>query len=183
MKLGYQQATISFCVDLTSPDSEEIPIANLLVGEVEGRQVAGVAVLVPGHIDPLTKAVLNDTPQLVRQYVDEAFKQRSPAAPLGDVLARVYHSLRNSMHVSAIGEPAEIDFAEVEQLGAMIFNLLHRGLVKTLTDAGLVNAVQTQRPELRPARPMWSSLSSLDLPQSLVWEPPPPSVGLAAAAG
>ena len=41
MKLGYQQATIGFCVELTSPDSEVIPIANLLVGEAEGRQVAG----------------------------------------------------------------------------------------------------------------------------------------------
>jgi hypothetical protein len=55
MKLGYQQATIGFCVDLTSPTSEVIPIANLLVGEAEGRQVAGVALLVPEHLDPLTK--------------------------------------------------------------------------------------------------------------------------------
>lgn len=42
MKLGYQQATISFCVDLTSPNSDIIPIANLLIGEAEGRQVAGL---------------------------------------------------------------------------------------------------------------------------------------------
>jgi len=59
MKLGYQQATIGFCVDLTSPSSEIIPIANLLVSEADGRQVAGVALLVPEHLDPLTKAVLN----------------------------------------------------------------------------------------------------------------------------
>jgi len=37
MKLGYQQATIGFCVDLTSPHSEIIPVANLLVGKAEGR--------------------------------------------------------------------------------------------------------------------------------------------------
>jgi hypothetical protein len=183
VQLGYQQATIAFCVDLTSPDSEVIPVANLLIGEAEGRHVAGIAVLVPEHLDPLTRAVLNDTHQLVRQYVDEAFRHRSPAAPLSDVLARVYHSLRNSMHVSVIAEPAEIEVAEISQLGGTVFNLLHQGLVKALTDAGLVIAAQTPRPAIRPAKPMWTSLSSLDLPQSLVWEPPPPSESLSAAAG
>jgi hypothetical protein len=181
MKLGYQQATIGFCVDLTSPDSEVIPIANLLVGEVEGRQVAGVALLVPDHLDSLTKAVLNDTHQLVRRYVDEAFMRRPPAAPLSDVLARVYHSLRNSMHVSAIAEPAEVQVAEIGQLGGTVVNLLYQGLVKALADAKLV--VIAPPPTIRPAKPMWTSPSSLDLPQSLVWEPPPPRAHMAAAAG
>ena len=180
MKLGYQQATIAFCMDLTSPDSEVIPVANLLVGEAEGRHIAGIAVLVPDHLDPLTRAVLNDTHQLVHQYVDEAFRHRSPAAPLSDVLARVYHSLRNSMHVSVIAEPAEIEVAEIGQLGGTVFNLLYQGLVKALTEAGLVVVTQTAQPAVRPAKPMWASPSSLDLPQSLVWEPPPPSAGLAA---
>jgi len=181
MKLGYQQATIGFCVDLTSPNSEIIPIANLLVGEAEGRQVAGVALLVPEHLDPLTKAVLNDTHQLVRRYVDEAFMRRLPTAPLGDVLARVYHSLRNSMHVSAIGEPAEVDVAEIGQLGGTVVNLLYQGLVKALADAGLV--VTQAPPAIRPAKPVWMRRSTLDLPQSLVWEPPPPTAGMVAATG
>jgi hypothetical protein len=183
MKLTYQQATIGFCTDLTSPNSEVIPVANLLVGEAEGRHVAGVALLIPDHLDPLTKAVLNDTHQLVRQYVDEAFRQRSAAASLGDVLARVYHSLRNSMHVSAIHEPAEAEIAEIGQLGGTVVNLLHRGLMKALADAGLVIVATTPRPMIRPAKPMWASSSRLDLPQSLVWEPPPPSSEMSAAAG
>lgn len=134
MKLGYQQATIVFCVDLTAPNSEMIPIANLLIGEAEGRQVSGVALFVPDHLDPLTKAVLNDTHQLVRRYVDEAFMCRSPAAPLSEVLARVSHSLRDSMHVSAIGEPAEVQVAELGQLGGAVVHLLYRGLVAALAD-------------------------------------------------
>ena len=182
MKLGYQQATIGFCVDLTSPDSEIIPIANLLVGVADGRQVAGVALLVPEHLDPLTKAVLNDTHQLVRRYVDEAFMRQPPAAPLSDVLARVYHSLRNSMHVSAIGEPAEVEVVEIGQLGGTVVNLLYQGLVRALADAGLVVA-QVPLPAIRPAKPVWMSRSTLDLPQSLVWEPPPPTAGMVAAAG
>jgi hypothetical protein len=182
MKLGYQQATIGFCADLTSPNSEIIPIANLLVGEAEGRQVAGVALLVPEHLDPLTKVVLNDMHQLVRRYVDEAFMRRPPAAPLSDVLARVYHSLRNSMHVSAIGEPAEVEVAEIGQLGGTVVNLLYQGLVKALADAGLM-APNAPPPEIRPAKPMRMSRSTLDLPQSLVWEPPPPTAGMVAAAG
>jgi hypothetical protein len=51
--------------------------------------------VLPEHIDPLTKVLLNDTHQLVRPYVDEAFMRRLPAAPLRNVLARLYHSLRN----------------------------------------------------------------------------------------
>jgi len=183
VKLGYQQATIGFCVDLTSPTSEVIPIANLLVGEAEGRQVARVALLVPEHLDPLTKAVLNDTHLLVRRYVDEAFMRRPPAAPLSDVLARVYHSLRNSMHVSAIGEPAEVQVAEIGQLGGTVVNLLYQGLVKALADAELVIVAQTPPPTIRPAKPMWPSSSSFDLPQSLVWEPPASSASMVAAAG
>jgi hypothetical protein len=63
--------------------------------------------------------------------------RRPPAAPLSDVLARVYHSLRNSMHVSAIGEPAEVEVAEIGQLGGTVVNLLYQGLVRALADAGL----------------------------------------------
>lgn len=127
--------------------------------------------------------MLNDTHQLVRGYVDEAFQQRSPEAPLGDVLARVYHSLRNSMHVSAISEPAEIEVAEVGLLGGTVVNLLHQGLVKVLTDVGLVMGEQTPRPALLPAKPIWARPSSLELPPSFVWEPPPSSERLTAAAG
>jgi hypothetical protein len=108
--------------------------------------------------------------------------RRPPAAPLSDVLARVYHSLRNSMHVSAIGEPAEVEVAEIGQLGGTVVNLLYRGLVEALADAGLVVA-QTQPPAIRPAKPVWMRRSPLDLPQSLVWEPPPPAAGMVAATG
>lgn len=183
MQLTYQQATIGFASDLTSPNSEIIPLANLLVGEADGRHVAGVALLIPDHLDPLSKAVLSDTHQLVRQYVDEAFRQRSPAASLGDVLARVYHSLRNSMHVSEIRKPAITEIADVGQLGGAVFNLLHQGLMRALSDAGLVVIATTPRPMLRPAKPVWANPSSLDLPQSLVWEPPRPSTEFSAAAG
>ncbi len=182
MKLGYQQATISFCLDLTSPNSQLIPVANLLVGETDGMQVAGVAVLVP-NLDPLTKAMLNDTPQLVRQYVDEAFQRRSPAAPLSDVLARVYHSLRNSMHVSVISTASEVEVADMAQLGGTVVNIVNHGLAKALADAGLVAVAEPLRPAIRPAKPAWTRTSNLELPQSLVWAPPPPSTELSAAAG
>lgn len=181
MKLAFQQATISFCVDLASPSAESIPVANLLVGESEGRLVAGVAVLVPDNLDPLAKAVLGDTHQLVRQYVDEAFERRPPAAPLGEVLARVDRSLRNSMHVSSISEPAEVEIGQSNQLGGTVLNLLHDGLVQALTDAGLVVDAQTP-PVVQPMKPMRSRASSLDMLPSFIWEPPPPAEGLAAAA-
>jgi len=138
--------------------------------------------LIPEHLDPLTKAVLNDTHQLVRRYVDEAFMRRPPTTPLSDVLARVYHSLRNSMHVSAIGEPAQVEVAEIGQLGGTVVNLLYQGLVKSLSDAGL-RVTHAAPPEIRPAKQTWRSQSTLDLPQSLVWEPPPPAAGTISATG
>jgi hypothetical protein len=169
MKLAYQQATISFCTDLTSPDGESFPVANLLVGDIEGRQIAGVAVIVPEKLDPISRAVLNDTHQLIRRYVDEAFKSRSPHASLGDVLARVYNSLRNSMHVSSIATRAEVD-VEVggpKQLGGAIINLLHDGLMTSLAEAGLV---------LKATPPTsWANPSDLGLAPSFVWAPPSPS--------
>lgn len=55
--------------------------------------------------------------------------------------------------------------------------------MKALADAGLVVVAQTSRPTIRPAKPMWTSPSSLDLPQSLVWEPPASSASMVAAAG
>jgi hypothetical protein len=132
--VSYQQATIGFYVDLTAPNSQNIPIANLLVDEAEGRQVSGVALFVPDHLDPLTKAVLNDTHQLVCRYLDEAFMCRSPTAPLSAVLARVSRLLRDTVHVSVIGEPAEVQVAELGQLGGAVVHLLYRGLVAALAD-------------------------------------------------
>ncbi len=178
MKLGYQQATISFCMDLTAPDSPSFPVANLLVGEVDGRQVAGVAVIVPDSLDALSKAVLADTHQLIRKYVDEAFKSRLPKSPLSDVLARVYHSLRNSMHVSVIATPAEVEMEQPNQVGGTIINLLHDGLIKALTEAGF--AVEPAPPVQPPAKQGWPDPASLELPPSFVWAPPSPDVALAA---
>lgn len=181
MKLGYQQATISFCVDLTSPNGVSFPVANLLVGEAEGRQIAGVAVIVPDNVDPLSKAVLGDMHQLIKKYVDEAFQKRAPEAPLGDVLARVYHSLRNTMHVSLIAEPAvlDVDVAAPAQLGGVVINLLHDGLLNSLRAAGFkVEPTQTARPSAK--RP-WPDPEVLELPPSLVWAPP--SATFAVAAG
>jgi len=54
--------------------------------------------------------------------------------------------------------------------------------VKALADAGLVVA-QAPPPAIGPVKPMWMSRSTLDLPQPLVWEPPPPTAGTVAAAG
>ena len=179
MKLNYQQATISFCMDLTSPNARSVPIADLLVGEAEGRQVAGVAVIVPDQLDAISKAVLNDTHQLIRKYVDEAFQKRDPRAPLGDVLKRVYHSLRNTMHVSTISEPAHANIASVDVLGPTVIQLVQQGLIKSLADAGF----KVERALATPAhseQPM-PTIHNVDMPSSFLWAPPGPDVALAAA--
>jgi hypothetical protein len=51
------------------------------------------------------------------------------------------------------------------------------------SEAGLVVVAETPRPTIRPANPMWTSPSSVDLPRSLVWEPPAASANMVAAGG
>ena len=131
MQLNYQRATIGFVVDLTSPDSEVIPVANLLVGDAEGRRVAGVAWHVPDALDPFAKAMLIDVDQLVRPLVDEAFDSCSSAVHLGDVLARVDHALRNNVRVSAIHESSIAEVSSVPQLGGAVLHLLCQGVLQT----------------------------------------------------
>jgi hypothetical protein len=179
MKLGYQQATISFCMDLTSPDAPSLPVANLLVGEAEGRQVAGVALIIPDQLDPISKAVLADTHQLIRKYVDEAFQQRDPHAPLGDVLKRVYHSLRNTMHVSTISDPADAEVASADLLGPTVVQLVQQGLHRSLADAGFKVDHALATPSRR-SQPL-PTIHNVDLPASSFWAPPGPAPTLAAA--
>jgi hypothetical protein len=127
MKLDYHQATISFCMDLTSPDAPSQPIATLLVGEFGGRAVACLAAIIPRHLDPISVAVLDDTHQLIRKSVDEAF-ERCDRALLGSVLAHVSGSLRNTVHVSAIAKPAHVDIPSVDRLGPVVVQLVQQAL-------------------------------------------------------
>jgi hypothetical protein len=180
MKLGYQQATISFCMDLTSPTAPSLPVANLLVGDAEGRLVASVAVIVPDQLDPISKAVLNDTHQLIRKYVDEAFQKRKPQAPLGDVLKRVYHSLRNTMHVSTIAEPAHIEIPSAELLGPMVIQLVQQGLIQSLASAGFKVERALATPSHRE-QPL-PTIHNVDMPSSFLWAPPGPATALAVAS-
>lgn len=182
MKLGYQQATISFCMDLSSPDGASLPVANLLVGEAEdGRVVAGVALIVPDHLDPISKAVLADMHQLVRKYVDEAFQQRAPRAPLSEVLTRVYHSLRNTMHVSAIAEAVTREIDLTGPLSSAVISLVHDGLRQALTDAGFT-LEHTRATPLARAAPL-PSITNLDMPESYLWAPPDNAADRLAHAG
>lgn len=169
MKLSYQQATISFCRDLTSPDGPSIPVASLLIGEAEAGRVAGLAWFVPPKLDPLTRAMLNDLDRLVRKYVDEAFKHRSATTPLSEVLSRVYHSLRNSLHVSAIHPPVDVDVQDPTALPSTVIGLVTDGIRSALHEVGL-DLVPRPTPQ-----------ASWDLPESRLWVPPAPSALISVA--
>jgi hypothetical protein len=163
MKLTYQQATISFCTDLTSPEGPSIPVASLLIGESEVDRVAGLAWLIPSNLDPLTRAMLNDLDRLVRKYVDEAFKRRSAAMPLSEVLSRVYHSLRNSLHVSTIHDPVDVEVRDPNELSTTVVGLVSDGIRTALANSGIAVV-----PKSRPSEG-WS------VPDSRLWTPPAPS--------
>lgn len=168
MKLDYQRATISFCMDLTAPEAPSMPIATLIIGKADGRHVAAVASIVPDHLDPISRAVLAETHSLIRRYVDEAFATHDRSAPLGQVLERVYDSLRNTIHVSSISPPSDVELDDEGSLGSHVIKLAHRELLEALAAAGFLvdNAQPARGPQSFP------TIHNADLPSSSFWAPP-----------
>ncbi len=115
MKVTYHEAIISFCFDLTDPKARSIPVACLLVGEsVEGTRFAASAVVLPGSsldLDPLSREILADVPQLLKQHVGAVISDLPADAPLEQILRSLHHILRNSLHVAATRPACEIEVA------------------------------------------------------------------------
>lgn len=168
--------------DYLVPEQREVVLHGLIGRRalVRGLLAQGVAVIVPDQLDAISKAVLADTHQLIRKYVDEAFQNRDPQAPLGDVLKRVYHALRNTMHVSMIAEPAHVDVASADLLGPTVIHLVQQGLIRSLGSAGFrvehASATPSSRSQPLPA------VRDVDMPSSFLWAPPGPSSALTATA-
>jgi hypothetical protein len=167
VKLTYQIATIRFCSNLTDPAGTSVPIAGVLVGQdAGGDRIAAVASLPLDQFDAITRAVLRETPQLVKKYVDEAFAD--PTRSLKDVLEAVYDSLRNSLHVSDIGREAELEVSDDQLLnevvGVLLSHINEAGaptpVVKSPSLPASASRVAERSSGRRPTRPdllqMWT---------------------------
>lgn len=109
--LTYQQAVVRYCPDLRNPHVTSVPVAVVAVGSDGGDPFACV-VGWPARrlkLDAVAKEILADVPRFLRTQIDREM------AGLGDefapkfVLTGLHHALRNSVHVSEIGEPVVIE--------------------------------------------------------------------------
>jgi hypothetical protein len=101
MKLTYQQAIVSLCLDLTNPEAVSSPVAVLLVARTGRARIAAFASrhLKDSDYDPITREVLADVPHLLERHLNAAFSQ---GEDLDAVLRKLHGALRNSLHVSEI---------------------------------------------------------------------------------
>lgn len=181
MKLSYQLATISYCPDLTDPNSVSMPIAVLAVGKTSNAAglwsaaIVGVDAKRMG-IDPLSSAMLADVPHMIRRHVDGVMRRlTSDATP--DVVLRAFHeSLKTSIHVSAIGSGREVAVPDPRHLAQVLLEPAF---------STLEAAFKTQR-ELVPRSGQWTPRVAPDrlmnpAPEQMFWQPAGPELAAAVA--
>lgn len=168
MKLGYQRALVSYCPDLTSPGAKSVPIAIMLVGEVAGERLAGIAYFLPNslrmELDPISREILEDVPTILRRHVDEAASAAADRrAPLDTILRKLHHDLRNSLHVSEIGRVQEREIND-ENTGA-VYSAIVIALTEALDELGVPTSARPPLPvppRRKPDMSMWRVRGSLN---------------------
>jgi len=170
MKLRYGSAVVSFCPDLTAADTKSIPLAALVVGETDDGPVAALtwhhlASSIFAKEDPLTAAMLEDLPKLLRDHVDQAWEGIGASQDsIEAVLVRLRNGLRNSLHVSQVQHSLEKEVSEADEdfvkgIFAALGDALRQSGVQT--DLGVEAPPRTSVPSKPPRRRnreflMWS---------------------------
>ncbi|MBK8998024.1 MAG: hypothetical protein IPM35_20055 [Myxococcales bacterium] len=114
MKLTYSQATVGFCRDLTDPSCQPIPLAVVVIGKSESGGFAGVGyrLTVELDLDPISRAVLEDVPALLKAYLDRTLDSIRPDTDLTARLHGLHSSLRNSLSVLTVSAERELEVPE-----------------------------------------------------------------------
>lgn len=140
MKLPYRYAIVSFCSDLTVGDAPSVPVAILLVADAGTHMHAAVVGYYPLEAeDPITAALLKDTPAFIGKQVDEAWN-RSEVADLEHLLCALQHSMRNTLYVSSVSEEAVMEEGATspEAIGVAVYSNALSLFFDTLKKAGLL---------------------------------------------
>lgn len=125
MKLRYQTAVVSFCLDLTDPSGASIPVGVLLIGQSDGLGVAAATALRTdglvrtGILDPISSEILGDLLALLQDHVNEAIRANDGNVDVSEVLLTLRSSLRNSLYVSSIA-PEQCEEVD-DPIGAQTF--------------------------------------------------------------
>ena len=106
--LVYQEAIISFCLDMRDPDAKSIPIASLLAADLnDGRSYAVIVALAspsfPGvKLSTVSSLLLHQVPFSLVKIVTDTWDGLPGADTHVQVVEALAKSLRTSVHVSTI---------------------------------------------------------------------------------
>lgn len=170
MELCYRYATVSFCPDLADPGSPSLPVALLMIATSGERMIAAATGWYPHNDpDPITAALLKDMPRFLRAHVDEALSAQSDVDS-ETLLCALQHSLRNSVHVSAVSpEMVErVDETAPETLAGTVTSKAISLFFGQMRDAGLYlldQAAKSSEAAERPSMPLVPPLAVWQLPK------------------
>jgi hypothetical protein len=112
MKVRYHIATISFCTNLTTAESDSIPVGILMVGTSDQHAMALLAVREDhGLLDslpPLIRSIVKDFPQMLQAQLEEILASADNGS-IDNVMRVFEESLRNSFFVSDLRWNQEFD--------------------------------------------------------------------------
>lgn len=103
MDFRYRKATIRFCLDLTDPRAQSVPVAVFMAGEADGRRIAALATRlehpIEKMVDEITQEILRELPTILRAQVNEIYNAVR-VSTLDDLFFSVCDSFRSSLYLS-----------------------------------------------------------------------------------
>lgn len=125
MDIKYRYAVLSFCMDLTSPSSRSQPIGLLAIAESENSAfVLSITRAFPGEDttgignDPFSKRILNNFQSFISEQLEQGLEEAGPAG----FLPWLQDRLRNTIHVSTIGQEKSVVHVSQEELPMGLMN-------------------------------------------------------------
>lgn len=139
MELNYRYAIVSFCSDLIDPNASSLPVALLMIATSGEDMMAAATGWYPQDSgDPISSALLKDMPRFLKAHVDELVNE-TPDVDSESILCALQHSLRNSVHVSAVSPSMteHVDAEAPENLTATVTQKAVALFFKEMRNAGL----------------------------------------------
>ena len=163
MELNYRYAVVSFCPDLTAQVSPSLPVALLMIALSGEEMIAAATGWYPqDNEDPISSALLKDMPRFLKAHVNEVCSGQKEIDSEA-LFCALQHSLRNSVHVSAVST-SMVEHIEAET---------PEGLASTVTSKAIALFYKEMRAAgLYLVNPMTVAKTIPPLPPLTMWQLP-----------
>jgi hypothetical protein len=176
MQLTYREAIIALCPDLTDPTQASIPIAALLLADAGGELIGAAAGVLPAilDVDPISRAILDDVPQLIKRHVRDVAVSLGSKVSVDEILVRLHDALRNSLHVSEILPTRTMEVsAERKELASTLTRVVLGTYATALSNAAEPTKKKHYWSFLRPAAgsypPVAEATPLTPMPEAVLW--------------